>query len=146
MLETDTVEKIFFDCLFKSEEIKEDKIPEDAILVDGITNKFGFHPNRILQHKNEIIALLNELPENFHVNKGGGWSFLNACIDKDGNQWGEHRNIEQLVCLGIGIKRVSYNLPRELWSALPGSLPYFIIHNEDIKGEKPKTELCDKKL
>lgn len=38
--------------------------------------------------------------------------------------------MEQLVSLGIGIKKVKYCMPKEMWSILPGGMPYFMILKE----------------
>ena len=126
-LTSKNVETIFIDCLFNKDELKDGNPPEDAVMVEGVINKFGFHPKRLESHWQEIRKLLMELPENFQSGKGGGWSFLNACMDKDGHQWGEHRNIEQLLALGIATKQVKIQLPRDMWKVLPGGMPYFCI-------------------
>jgi hypothetical protein len=54
-------------------------------------------------------------------------SFLNACMTKDDNQWGEHQNMEQLLALGIAIGYARILLPRNMWSVLPGGVPYFSV-------------------
>ena len=55
-------------------------------------------------------------------------SFLDACMDKHGNQWTDfHQTMEQLVQLGIAIGEVEYCLPRDLWSALPGGVPFLVV-------------------
>lgn len=120
------VEAIFLDCLYREEEMTdlEEGIPVGAVLVDGIVSKFGFHPNRIAAHKEEIRALLNQMPDQFHAGKGGGWSFLNLCVTKDGAQWGEHRNMEQLVVLAIAADMGFYCMPRDVWKVFPGGVPY----------------------
>jgi hypothetical protein len=97
---------------------------DGAILVEGIVNNFGFSQTAIDSHREEIAGLLNEMPPEFHKAGGGGWSFLNLCLDKHGNQWGEHRNMEVLCCLGIAAGMAKWLLPREVWSALPGGVPY----------------------
>jgi len=98
------------------------------IEVEGVRSKFGFHPRRIKTHENQIIEFLQELPPQFHKNSGGGWSFLNLCNTKDGEQWtGFHLRMEQLVCLGMAIGKMKYLLPKEVWSALPGGMPYVMI-------------------
>lgn len=116
------VHDIFLDCLFKEDEDKTDYIP-----CKGITINVGLHPQRVESHKDEIYTLLQELPENFQKEHGGGWSFLEASVDKNGNQWGEHKNIEELMLLGMAIQKVEYLLPRELWMILPGGLPYIVV-------------------
>lgn len=118
------VETVLKDCLYRGDELPDGKPPEDAVIVDGIMQKFGFHPARLAAHKEEIAAMCNELPDDFQKSKGGGWSFLNLCMTKDGNQWGEHRNCEQLVVLAIGSGQGGYPMPRDMWPMLPGSVPY----------------------
>jgi len=97
---------------------------EGALVVSGLVRKFGFSPEKISEHKETIRALLNEMPKEFHKETGGGMSFLNLCMDKNGDQWGEHRNMEELIALGIAAGMASYTLPREMWDVLPGAVPY----------------------
>ena len=126
MEKAERVEKLFLDCLFRDEEIR-DGIPEDAVTVEGLINKFGFHPGRLASHQKEIEKELSDFDDKFYIGKGGGHSFLNLCYTKDGEQWGEHRNMEQLICLGVAVKKVQYCLPRDMWSMLPGGMPYISI-------------------
>lgn len=128
ILTSEKVERIFMDCLFKDEEVVNGKPICDPVKVEGITSYIGFHPERIQSHKEEIIEMLNELPENFNLKTGGGWSFLCACNDKHGEQWTSlHMRMEQLFQLGIGIGKVSYTMPRDMWKILPGGVPYLVI-------------------
>jgi len=123
-LEAKKVSEIFLDCLPETEDVNIDEL----IVIEGIVAKFGFVPEKIKKHKEEIIVLLSELPEEFRKEKGGGWSFLNACVDKEGKQWtGEHQIMEQLFCLGMAIGKVKSIFPREVWSAMPGDMPYYMI-------------------
>jgi len=80
-------------------------------------------------HREEIVAMLGELPTAFKRSAGGGHSFLEACNDKYGNQWtGFHTNMEQLFQLGIAIGMVECQVPPELWPALPGGKPYYVVN------------------
>jgi hypothetical protein len=100
------------------------------VVVQGIVNTYGFDPAKIAEAKPDILALLGELPTEFRDEKGGGgggWSFLNACMDQHGNQWGEHSNMEELVCLGIAAGAARWLLPRDQWNMLPGGMPYFVV-------------------
>lgn len=126
---------IFMDCLFKEEELPQNGgTPEGAILVEGITQKFGFHPGRLREHGPEIAAMLLELPDTFMKTKGGGWSFLNACMNKNGEQWTAfHPKVQELFCLGLALDICSYTLPREMWKVLPGGMPYLVV--DDAKAE-----------
>jgi hypothetical protein len=65
------------------------------------------------------------LPDEFRMDKGGGWSFLNLCNDRNGVQWtGLHQTMDQLFVLAAALGRAKFLLPRSLWSSLPGGMPY----------------------
>lgn len=131
------VRKIFLDCLYSEDRIKsstKEGLMKEAILVKGIVTNVGFDPKKIAIHKPEIIELLDELPNEFKHEVSGGYSFLKACVDKNGNHWGEHRSMEQLFMLGMACKRVRCLFPRELWSMLPGGVPYYEVLDKDMEG------------
>jgi predicted nucleic acid binding AN1-type Zn finger protein len=72
--------------------------------------------------------MLNQLPDNFKEETGGGCSFLNACNNNKDEQWtGEHRRMEQLFTMGLGIGKVSCPLPKEMWQLVSGGMPYYMI-------------------
>lgn len=143
ILTAEAVEKVFNDCLFGAEEVSKTtpEPPEGAIIVDGIVNRFGFNLGRLESHREEVKAFLAELPDGFQEGKGGGWSFLQACMTRDGNQWGEHRNMEQLFVLAIGLKLARWQMPREMWRSLPGGMPYVVVQTSPIVVPLP-CELC----
>ena len=122
-LDPERVDTIFRDCLFQDGEDT-----SGYIKAEGITRNVDFHPERLENHRAEIEAMLGELPAQFQESGGGGWSFLGACNDRHGNQWtGFHHPMQQLFQLGIGINKVECQFPREMWGALPGGMPYYII-------------------
>ena len=122
ILTANKVNALFMACLFKPEEDTTNHIP-----VKGIVNNVGFHPERLEARREEIEVLLAELPNEFMKTGGGGMSFLNACMDKQGHQWGEHPSMEQLFQLGMGIGKVTCLLPRDAWAVLPGGMPYYSV-------------------
>lgn len=122
MLSEKKVNALFTECLFKDGENT-----DNAIIIEGIVNKYGFNPERISEKSKEIFSILLELPNEFMKSGGSGYTFLNACMDKNGNHWGEHRNMEELFCLGIAIGKVHYLMPREMWSILPGGMLYLVV-------------------
>lgn len=101
--------------------------PTDAVLAEGVVGRFGFNPKKIEEHKAEIREMLLELPDEFQASKGGGWSFLNACQDRHGDLWGGQQTADELLCLGIAAGLAEIQLPREVWNALPGGVPYFVV-------------------
>lgn len=116
------VHEIFVDCLFR-----EDEPIVDPAIGEGILQRYGFHPGRIANHSQRIHELLLALPEGFREDKGGGWTFLNACDDAAGNHWGEHRNMDELFVLGLATGKCRSVLPRDMWDALPGGMPYYAV-------------------
>jgi hypothetical protein len=125
MLTAKRVVEILTGCLFSDDEnIKE------YVKAGSIMHTFAFDPGKLRQYKDEIIMLLNELPEGFKAEVGGGQSFLNACVDKHGNHWAEHPTMDALFSLGIAIGKVTVPFPRKMWRSLPGGVPYYIILSE----------------
>ena len=123
ILTSANVEAVFIDCLFRDGEVIDGAVP--AV---GVLHTFGFHPERLESHRADVESMLAELPTNFRVSGGGGWSFLNLCVRADGVQWtGLHKVQEELVALAIGLGLGSLMPGRELWPAMPGGLPYFQI-------------------
>ena len=122
-IDPELVDKIFRDCLFNDDEDK-----TNYVRADGIKVAVGFHPQRLESHKVEILEMLALLPTEFSDPKTGGWTFLNACNDKYGNQWTSlHQRMDQLFMLGLAIKHVVCLLPRAMWPALPGGMPYYQV-------------------
>lgn len=121
--------RIFEDCQFR--DLKEyEPIKDITPLVDGIREgvRFALHPGRLKQYNTEIEDLLRQLPEPFFAEKGGGWSFLNMCMRRNGTQWTSlHSEQEKLLILGLASKKMAYALPRQLWAGLPGGMPYIRI-------------------
>lgn len=124
LLTPQRVHGVFLDCLFR-----EGEDPSSAVTATGIMRTVGFHPGRLAGHDDDIRELLAQLPDQFRMDGGGGWSFLNGCVDRDGKLWtGDHATVEELFLLGIAAQRSTCLLPRELWDALPGGVPYYGIH------------------
>lgn len=122
-LTAENVNRLFRSLFFKDEEDK-----SNPVLVEGIVHNVGFHPDRVKAATEEIQGMLNELPDPFFESKGGGWSFLNACNDKNDRLWtGEHRTMEQLVVMGIAIGKVKFLMERNMWPVFSGGMPYFVI-------------------
>lgn len=124
-LTAQNVEDTLKKCLFKDGEPTDDRVE-----ARGVVGGYGFHPQRLVEHSAPIGEMLAQLPQTFHEGTGGGWSFLNACMREDGRQWGEHRDIDSLLCLGIATGQAKILLPREMWSIFPGGMPYFSVKIE----------------
>jgi hypothetical protein len=120
------VEEAFKDCLYDTKE--EAEADPNAVQVEGIVFNAVLNPLKLEEWQERIVKMLMELPDNYRQSGGGGWSFLNACDDRHGNQWtGLHQTMSMLFILGEGIGKVKSVLPRDMWSALPGGMPYYVI-------------------
>jgi hypothetical protein len=116
-LDAQQVEATFVACLSDAGDV-----------YDMISVKVSLDTDRVLDHGELIFAMLMELPEEFRESSGGGWSFLQACDDRHGRQWtGLHLRTAQLFVLGQAAGLVECQLPREVWPALPGGMPYYLI-------------------
>lgn len=125
-LSTDAVEEVFLSCMSSEHATGQNET------VQGVVHKFSMDPEKVREHSEQIHGWLDQLPEAFHEGTGDGWSFLNACYDRDGRQWtGLHLQMEKLFVLGQILGRVTYPLPRTLWNVLPGGMPYVMIRKRE---------------
>lgn len=126
MINPEELERIFMNCLFADFEMDQGIVddPAKTVIVEGITATYGFNRARLETHRQEVIDMINQLPDTFQVNGGGGQSFLQMCVTKDGTQWGEHRDMEKLLTLAIGLDIGGYCMPRQMWQMFPGGMPY----------------------
>ena len=129
-LTADTVDELVRDSVFLDEEmvdLDENGAPPDAIIVEGVVNTYAFHPVRLESHRNDLIAMIGDLPIEFlpaDQGGGGGWSFLNLCMTKDNVQWTSFHLVQErfmCMCAGLGMAKI---IPREMWQFLPGNVPY----------------------
>lgn len=123
-LNAKTVNDTFLECL-----LKEGESTENSKIGEGVMIKAKFNPERLKKNESLIEEMLAELPNEFQKSGGGGWSFLNMCEDKNGNQWADlHQTMDELLALGIAIGKISFLMPREMWNVLPGGMPYLVIN------------------
>lgn len=112
-------------------------IYEDVIAGAGdLTVESGGEPipldkAKLESHQTEIARILLEQdPKFFKHSEAGGYTFLQLPFDGKGNHWCEQPTALKLCILGLGLGLVEYLLPREVWSALPGGVPYLAIENK----------------
>jgi hypothetical protein len=117
-LTAQAVQDVFMDCLFRDGEPT-----TDHVRADGIRSSVDFHPERLVKHTSDIVEFLSELPVEFK----DGTSFLQACVNRQSEQWGEQTHMDMLFQLGIGIGKVTCPFPREMWKVLPGGMPYYTV-------------------
>jgi len=100
-------------------------------LVEGGIAPVHLDVDKLETYRDEVAEMLGNLPVGFMPESeggGGGWSFLQACMDRDGEQWtGLHVVMNQLFTMGCALKLVTLLLPREMWDILPGGMPYYTV-------------------
>jgi hypothetical protein len=121
-LTAENVSNVFKSCLFNEGEDSTSHVVGEAVKM-----KVGFHPQRLEDHRIDIELMLNQLPDQFKVGTGDGYSFLEACFTAEGKHWGEHSNIDQLLSLGNAIGKAKFLMPRVMWQIFPGGMPYFVV-------------------
>jgi hypothetical protein len=129
-LTAENVDKVMLASLFDVESGEpQDEMLARAIRVESIIGQtYGFDPKRIEPQKRNIASMLSQLPDDFMHDKGGGMSFLNACVRQDGLQWADlHLTMNALFMLGEAVGLAKCLVPRELWKAFPGGMPYFVV-------------------
>ena len=123
-LNAELVHSTFLECLFQDGEPTENHKIGEAVQM-----KVRFNPERLKGKEPLIEELLKELPTEFQKDGGGGMSFLNMCNDKNGNQWADmHKTMNELVALGTATGKLSFLMPKEMWSVLPGGMPYLVVN------------------
>lgn len=125
-LTADNVDSIFMKCLFEEEEDK-----TKYVEANGVLAHVGFHPERLKEHTPAITEMILQLPKEFmDDSEYKGASFLRSCMTDNGVHWAEHSTMDKLLCLGLAIGKIEYNLPRAFWGVFPGGMPYFTVLNK----------------
>lgn len=124
------IRTIFDDCLLPTDYTNDTK----CISVCGVSAIFGINPDKIEEHREEIFKMMQALPIEFWESPIGsdGYTFLNLPFTKDGAQWGEQQNAQELMVLGITAGYMQYLFSKDYWEVLPGSVPYIVIHEKPI--------------
>lgn len=123
-LNSANVNKLFANCILNNEMQNH----QHALRVDGVLSSAVFYLPALQKETPAIELLINQLPNIFKNEGEKGGSFLQMCEDYNGELWtGEHAVMERLLLLGIAIGKMGFLLPKPLWAALPGGMPYVHI-------------------
>lgn len=125
MLDAARVTEIFLKCFWKAGED-----PSDSLSVEGIKTKGAFFsPTRLEDYREVIVAMLDELSDEFGERMGGA-SFVEAYLDRHDRKWAaEYPPVEQLFLLGLAVGKVAPLPPRETWVLFPDGIPLLVIRS-----------------
>jgi len=119
------VDSVFNDLLYDELEIDpeaKEQVPRGAIIAEGVSHTYCFHPARFEKHIPKIHNWVWHLP--YEIDKG--CSFLKLCYDCAGQQWtGFHCAVEQLVAMGVAAGALRSCTPAAMWPLLPGGMPFY---------------------
>ena len=139
--------EVFKNCMFKDEELKDNRPTSEYTVATGVLATVVFHTKRLNEHKKEINEMISQIK-----NIEQGPHFLDLCIDKTDRLWtGEHSVVDQLITLGFATEllEVPMNLPRDMWYIFPQELPYVIQNNKKkdvpVVGNDPQNFPIQKK-
>lgn len=102
----------------------------DATTIEGVINTFALSRAELEKHRLAVRGWIDQLVPEFMEGHGGGWTFLNLCDCRDGQWTGFHRDQEALFVLAKGLGLADFLMPRDLWSVLPGGMPYVVFRTE----------------
>ena len=101
--------------------------PENAVMVTGFANDYGFHPERLEETRAEVIGMMDELEPEYFEQDGFTVLFLGFRNDdttwamrEAGPDWGI---IEAFTALAVGLGLARIGPDRALWRSLPGGAP-----------------------
>ena len=130
-LTAENVQTVYQDCVVYG--YKADEGPRITPDIHGVIHRVQFWQAKIDKHADDIHDMLDELPAGFHAAEGGGWSFFQACMNREGEQWGEHIHMEMVFLLGLALGRVREPDPmKDMRAHLPGGMPYYVIDRRRI--------------
>jgi hypothetical protein len=131
-LDPGMVEATFAECVSSDGTVEVDALV-GPVMFEGSVQPLRLDKAKLADHGEQIAAMLLELPVEFRESGGGGWSFLNACMDRHGTLWtGMHATMAKLFALGQGTGMVTCQFPREIWDVLPGGVPYYVINDRSF--------------
>jgi len=127
-LTPENVDAVLKDCFLRTE----NEIPREEVLeIDSVRVQYGFHPGRVENNAASIKDMLAQLDPKF----AEGWSFLNIPFLASGEQWGEHRNADALVALGLAAGFIDELLPAQMNKMMPGGVPFIFIKKVVFESE-----------
>lgn len=138
ILTIQNVLSVYQDCLLRESEMYDNTPLVDFSIGEGVKQACVFNSERLALNKEKITSMVDCIAD-----IENGPSFLSMCTDKDGALWtGDQETVDFLVQLGMACEVLEYPLPREMWEALPGSVPLVVrSHAKDnceLRTHKPK--------
>jgi len=124
------------DAMVKHSLFSQGEEERDRVIVDGFVQTFAFHRDRLEANRSAIKILIRDVVDDtFLLGGGGGNTAIYLTVDRTGQNWADQATAEAFFCLAAGLGLATYSVPRELWVAMPGGMPYIHFFNVE-QGEQ----------
>jgi hypothetical protein len=107
MIDPIKVEEIFTDVQLRPGE----SALKDGARLNGELFLPRMHKGRLESHREEVRAMLCDLPDKF-LRPGKGDLFIYACQDRSGKIWGDFDQVFWLLSVGIALEMVTFSFPK----------------------------------
>jgi hypothetical protein len=102
----------------------------DFTQIEGFRWKAQFNSANLASYISQIEAMLQELPDVFREEHGGGL-FSGMQYTNDGHRWTTSAlTTEKLLLLGMAIGRLRFVLPKHQWKFIKNGEPIIVAVNE----------------
>ena len=90
-----------------------------------VKKRVNFDHNKLELYKSVIDKFYENIDQRFIT----GWPFTNFGYDKDRDIWTRSvQDQEQLLYLGIALKKAKYTYKPEIWKLFSGGLPFITVN------------------
>lgn len=100
-------------------------------VIEGFVYSYLVDVEKLEKDRDIVRSWIAMLPTEFLAEGGGGWTALNLQQTGAGEQWGEQIDGERLYVLAAALGIAKPVLPRAMWSAFPGGMPYVVFTLRD---------------
>ena len=149
LIDSRLVSETFDICFINDDQLVEiEANPTNCKQCESVMGPRHMRIDKLEENRERIVSWLSALDDAYRRSVGGGYTFLNMCVDRDGQQWtGFHMVQNQLVMLGNGIGMCSIlyikdfirnampdlsdteldEFVEQQGLALPGGMPYIVV-------------------
>ena len=119
-LNIDNVTNLYTKCLLSNLDFDIDGLTCNFSVGEGVATRCAFSTERLNANRENIACMIDQLQD---IETAP--SFLSLYYNQEGKKWtDEAMVVEMLVQMGTAASMLSFLYPPEIWSLLPGGVPY----------------------